>query len=262
MVGKHRQSSMLNTSLIAEVAYPSSVMMLLKLCEFFVALETGRKALKHQRHRIAMDFRHWSWNLLYAFWQLPGPFACLADGIPRNPKWKDLFEGRWDKRGRKQRQSDSLTNLVVQWVAPGGVSKMPCMRVLRSLAWNNVENKIPDPSGNKSFPFMLMNGLACCSWTTATTCWLQIDRFWFHFWFRPEFFRDDRFAGPDNFCPVLVGSLGGALFGCDMATAWWIQDWEWPGRPWTICISRCLHTVNGSVAWPRTTRSDGESLPS
>ena len=25
-----------------------------------------------------------------------------------------------------------------------------------------------------------------------------------------------RFAGPDNFCPVLVGSLGGALFGCDM----------------------------------------------
>lgn len=24
------------------------------------------------------------------------------------------------------------------------------------------------------------------------------------------------FAGPDNFCPVLVGSLGGALFGCDM----------------------------------------------
>ena len=48
-------------------------------------------------------------------------------------------------------------------------------------------------------------------------------RWWFHifFIFTPNLGEDShfaatpRFAGPDNFCPVLVGSLGGALFGCN-----------------------------------------------
>ena len=38
------------------------------------------------------------------------------------------------------------------------------------------------------------------------------------------------FAGPDNFAPVLVGSLGGALFGCSDALLKGLCSDLWPAE--------------------------------
>eukprot|EP00435_Cladocopium_sp_Y103_P021007 s1824_g5.t1 len=68
-------------------------------------------------------------------------------------------------------------------------------RVLRRFsAWNEADDP-PQPTHREGFsPLVLESALS----------------------FEDALHDSLEFAGPDNFCPVLVGSLGGALFGCDM----------------------------------------------
>lgn len=112
-----------------------------------------------------------------------------------------------------------------------GADALETQQVLRTFAEHD---KVPAASHRDGFSPLVLESALC--FLASATC------------FQEALEESIRFAGPDNFAPVLVGSLGGALFGCSDALLkglcsdlWPAETIEGPGTPHGVTIRTLNH---------------------